>query len=53
MPFSASDVRSVTVTLANASTRFSNCWSNTAYSCQGRPTDTDEPFALKVAAYRP
>ena len=52
VPFSASDVRSVTVTLANASTRFSNCWSNTAYSCQGRPTDTDEPFTLKVAAYR-
>ena len=53
VPFSASDVRSVTVTLANASTRFSNCWSNTAYSCQGRPTDTDSPFTLKVAAFRP
>lgn len=53
VPFSASEVRSVIVTLANASTRYSNCWSNTSYACQGRPTDTDEPYNLKVEAYRP
>ena len=53
VPFSSSGVSSVTVTLANASTRF-KCWRNpaTAYTCGGRPLDNDKPFRLKVAAFK-
>ena len=49
-PFGHDTIRSVTVTLANASTRFS-CWQEMTYSCQGRSKDEDEQFTLKVAAF--
>lgn len=49
-PFSHDVIRSVTVTLANASTRFS-CWHEMVYSCQGRSRDDDQQFNLKVAAF--
>ena len=52
VPFSAAKVRSATVVLVNASTRFS-CWHRTSYSCQGRPRDNNEPFSVKAAAIRP
>jgi hypothetical protein len=53
VPFSSAGVSSVTVTLANASTRF-KCWRDPArpYSCGGRPLDNDKPFRLKVAAFK-
>ncbi|MGZ4445484.1 MAG: MXAN_6640 family putative metalloprotease [Nocardioides sp.] len=51
--FSHASVRSVTVTLANVSTRF-KCWRRpaTAYSCSGKPLDNNRSFSLKVAAYK-
>ena len=49
--FSNRRVRSVTITLANASTRF-DCWQDTAYSCQGRPQDDNLRFDLAVRAFR-
>ncbi|HEU4811619.1 MAG TPA: MXAN_6640 family putative metalloprotease [Nocardioides sp.] len=49
-PFGHDTIRSVTVTLANASTRFS-CWHEMSYSCQGRSRDDDQLFNLKVAAF--
>jgi len=44
-------VRSVTITLANASTRF-DCWVESDYSCQGRPQDDNRAFDLTVRAFR-
>jgi hypothetical protein len=49
--FSNSAVRSVTITLANASTRFA-CWVETNYSCQGRPRDDNRELDLSVRAFR-
>jgi hypothetical protein len=49
--FSNRRVRSLTITLANASTRF-DCWFETAYSCQGRPRDDNREFDLRVRAFR-
>lgn len=52
VPFGARGVSEVTVTLANASTRF-RCWKGSfTASCQGRPRDNDVPFALRVQAFR-
>ena len=49
--FSSRKVRSVTITLANASTRF-DCWVESDYSCQGRPQDDNRAFDLTVRAFR-
>ena len=46
-----SRARSVTVVLVNASTRFS-CWRRTTWSCQGRPQDDAERFAVTAAVRR-
>lgn len=35
------------VTVANVSTRF-RCWHETTMSCQGRPRDDREPFAVRI-----
>jgi len=51
LPFSSRRVRSVTITLANASTRF-DCWQDTSYSCAGRPLDDNRRFNLAVRAFR-
>ena len=40
LAFSRSAVTSVTVVLANGSTRFKPCWQGTSYSCQGDPRTT-------------
>jgi hypothetical protein len=49
--FSSGKVRSVTITLANASTRF-DCWVQSDYSCQGKPRDNNRSFDLTVRAFR-
>lgn len=46
--FGSRKVRSATVTLANASTRFS-CWRRTTWSCQGRARDNKLPFEVHLA----
>ncbi|MCY7396424.1 MAG: DUF6055 domain-containing protein [Nocardioides sp.] len=52
VPFGAKGVSQVTVTLANASTRF-RCWKGSfAYSCQGQPRDNNAPFQLRVKAFK-
>ncbi len=51
IPFSATKVRSATVVLVNASTRFS-CWERTSYSCQGRARDNRLPFTVTTTAHR-
>ena len=50
--FSSSSVRKVTLTLANASTRF-NCWQNLNFSCQGIPTDETRPYGYTVSVVAP
>ncbi len=49
--FSNSTVRSVTITLANASARF-DCWVQTDFSCQGRSRDDNRELDLAVRAFR-
>ena len=51
VPFSPSSVRHVTLTLANASTRF-RCWQGTFFSCQGIPRDDEEAFVWAARAVR-
>ena len=46
MAFAHRRVVSVTLVLANGSTRFKPCWRGTAYSCQGRPTDDDAAYSM-------
>ena len=46
------DVRKVTVTVANASTRY-DCRRQTAYSCSGVPRDNAQPFDYRVVALPP
>ena len=46
------DVRKVTITLANASSRY-DCWEGTAYSCRGIATDDDQRFDYRVRALPP
>jgi hypothetical protein len=52
IPFSVHKVRSATIVLVNASTRFA-CWHQAAYSCQGRPRDNNEPFTVRTAVSLP
>jgi hypothetical protein len=50
--FGARSVKRVTLTLANASTRF-DCWhERLVYSCQGKPLVDDRTFAYRVRAIR-
>ncbi|MCW2793171.1 MAG: hypothetical protein JWO76_2269 [Nocardioides sp.] len=51
VPFSSKKVKGVTITLANASTRY-NCWERTYYSCQGRPKDQGSKYHLTVVAFK-
>ena len=51
MPFSAKKVRSVTLTVANASTRY-RCFEQNVYSCQGTPRDDASSYAWSVKATR-
>lgn len=48
--FGSSRVKSVTVTLANASTR-TTCWQQTGYSCMGRPRDDAMPYRLRATVF--
>lgn len=52
LPFGSRKVRWATVTLVNASTRFS-CWHRTSWSCQGRARDNDQRFELTATAVPP
>lgn len=49
--FSTRRVRSVSATLANASTRY-RCSSSTGFACEGRPLDQQQRLAVKVEAFR-
>ena len=49
--FSRSTVSRVTLTLANASSRFT-CWKGTDYSCQGTPKDNAKTFVFSGTAVR-
>lgn len=49
--FGSRNVRSVTVVLVNASTRFS-CWHRTTWSCQGRARDNDRTFTVRTVLGR-
>lgn len=49
--FSSRRIASVTVTLANASTRY-RCARTTPYSCAGTPRDQDLRFRVTARAYR-
>jgi hypothetical protein len=51
LPFGSREVRSATVTLVNASTRFS-CWHQTSWSCQGRARDDNQPFSVRATVVR-
>ncbi len=51
VPFSAGRVRSVTITLANASTRF-RCQQGESYSCEGTPRDDGKRFQVKLDVLR-
>jgi hypothetical protein len=52
VPFSRAAVAGVTLTLANASTRF-NCDEGTYLSCEGKPLDNNRAYAVTVKAFRP
>ena len=47
--FSSRTVRKVTITVANASARFS-CFRQTTWSCQGNPRDDGQTFTLEAVA---
>ena len=49
--FSSRAVRSVSVTLANASTRY-RCDSRTGFACEGRPLDQGQRFTVEAKARR-
>ncbi len=49
--FSSRKVKGVTITLANASTRY-RCWKQTYYSCQGKPRDQGTKYQLEVIAFK-
>jgi len=51
LPFSSARVTRVTITLANASTRF-RCHTGGAYSCRGTPRDAHPSFSVRLVAYR-
>jgi hypothetical protein len=46
------DVRRVTVTVANASTRYT-CRRGTPYSCSGIPSDDGQTFDYRLTALPP
>ena len=46
LAFAHRRVASITVVLANGSTRFKPCWRGTAYSCQGRPRDNNAAYSV-------
>jgi hypothetical protein len=48
VPFDSGRVRHVTVTMANASTRFS-CHTDGGYSCRGTPKDPRTSFAVRMS----
>lgn len=51
--FSRSTVAAVTLTLANGSTRFKDCWvRQTPYSCSGAPLDNGRVYSFKATAVR-
>jgi len=49
--FSHATVKRVSITLANASTRF-DCGQHTNLSCHGKPKDNDSNYAVKVSAFK-
>ena len=49
VPFDQATVQSVTLTLANASTRF-DCWEFTEASCRGIPRDESKTFGYTLTA---
>ncbi len=51
VPFSARQVATVTVTLANASTRY-RCGKDTFFSCQGTPRDQGQRFGVTAMLLR-
>ena len=52
LPFSHRRVRSVSVTLANASVAYHDCFTDGAYSCSGR-SDTPHPtFRVRLTAFK-
>ena len=51
VPFSSRKVKGVSITLANASTRY-KCWKQTYYSCQGKPQDQGMKYRLQVTAFK-
>ncbi|MGA8845274.1 MAG: MXAN_6640 family putative metalloprotease [Nocardioides sp.] len=51
VPFSSGKVRSVSVTMASASTRY-RCDSGSGFACEGRPRDNRQPFAVSASASR-
>ncbi len=52
VPFGDARVRRVTVTLANASTRF-RCHTGGAFSCHGTSRDPHPSFTVRAVAYKP
>lgn len=50
VPFSARRISAVTVTLANASTRFTRCGQG-RYSCSGVPVVAQAPFHVRLTAF--
>ncbi|MCW2798360.1 MXAN_6640 family putative metalloprotease [Nocardioides sp.] len=51
--FSRASVKSATITLVNASTRY-RCWrQNAVYSCQGKPLDEAKGFGFKATVFKP
>jgi hypothetical protein len=51
VPFSHGRIGRVTVTLANASTRFA-CHKGTNFSCKGKPRDNNRTFQVQVRAVK-
>ncbi|GAB2766467.1 hypothetical protein GCM10027020_18890 [Nocardioides salsibiostraticola] len=51
VPFAASSVNQVFVTVANASTR-TTCNRGTTFACKGKPRDDDRRFSLQVKAVK-
>jgi hypothetical protein len=49
-PFDAATVKSVALTMVNASTKF-GCWQRGAFSCQGVPKQDDLTSRMKLLAY--
>jgi hypothetical protein len=49
VPFGSQAVRRVTITLANASTRFT-CHTGGSFSCRGTPKDPHTPFRVRLVA---